>query len=67
VEIESLNRSSLPDCKGGYKEIITNASEVDNFDSVGEFVFYWLKIIIIKPSSNPIQSPKTTSKPTRPF
>jgi hypothetical protein len=42
VEIESLNRASLPNCKCGYKEIITNANEVDNFDSVEEFAVEWL-------------------------
>ena len=42
VEIESLNRASLPDCKCGYKEIITNAYEVDCFDSVEEFALEWL-------------------------
>ena len=42
VEIESLNRTSLPDCKCGYKEIIINAREVDIFDSVEEFAFEWL-------------------------
>lgn len=42
VEIESLNRASLPDCKCGYKEIITNANEVDIYDSVEEFAFEWL-------------------------
>ena len=42
VEIESLNRSSLPDCKCGYKEIITNASVVDNCDSVEEFAIDYL-------------------------
>ena len=42
VEIESLNRASLPDCKCGYKEIIANANEVESFDSVEEFAFEWL-------------------------
>ena len=44
VEIESLNRTSLPDCKCGFKEIITSANEVDSFDSVEEFAFDWLNI-----------------------
>jgi len=42
VEIESLNRTSLPDCKRGYKEIIILASEVDNYDSLAEFALSWL-------------------------
>ncbi len=42
VEIESLNRTSLPDCKCGYKEIIIEAEEVDYCDSVEEFAFNWL-------------------------
>lgn len=44
VEIESLNRATLPDCKCGYKEIITNASDVDNCESLAEFAFNWLSI-----------------------
>ncbi|MBN8647522.1 MAG: hypothetical protein J0L55_06160 [Caulobacterales bacterium] len=42
VEIESLNRASLPDCKCGYKEIIIEADEVDCCDRVEEFAFNWL-------------------------
>ena len=42
VEIESLNRASLPDCKCGYKEIIIEADKVDAFDSVAEFAFDYL-------------------------